>query len=330
MNLINSLVVSCFLLLIAASSVHASIQSSSLDNGAESYDISGWVITIVSTKLLIYMALAMAISGLATMLTISPSRNRNIPYINHLPLGCLLGLIAVSINFFLQVGSFAEAGISGIWDADSIGILWDSWVGKSFRFQLFGWSVILLMIILIGSKLNYSHQFAGLGVIGIVIITASFTFTPHTIETPFWVRLSLMLHIIGAMWWIGSLYLLRRACDALRAKQLQLLMIDYGKLAMLIAALLIASGAFVTFVLIGDFSNFLSTGHGNLLILKISTVAVILFITAAHKLHFVPNLKDKKSTQALKHSLTKEMWVGFLLLVITAIMSTVSVPGISY
>jgi putative copper resistance protein D len=329
MKIINSIILYCFLLFIAVTSVYAMTQSSWLDNDTANYNSSVWIILIILTRLLIYLTLAISISGLAALLALTPKRSRKIPYINHLPMGCLLGLIAASVNFFLQVGAFAGVGISGLWDPEYIGIIWDSWIGKSYRFQLIGWGGVLLMMIIIGSKLTYYRLVVGLGMIGIIIITASFTFTPHLAETPLWIRFALMMHIIAAMWWIGSLYPLRCACEALRASQLQPLMIEYCKQAMFIGTLLIISGIAVFYILIGSFSDLLGTNHGNLLLFKLGTAAVVLFITARHKLHYVPNLKNRKSAQALKQSITKEMWIGFLILIMTAIMSTVTASGIA-
>ena len=291
-----------------------------------SYSISGWIVAIVLNKLLIYIALAMTIGGLAGMFTVSRYRDRQIPFIKYLPAGCLLGLIAVSLSFFLQVG-FAEEGISGMWNADYAGILWNSGVGKSYKFQLLGWCLVISTIIMTWIKPVYTHLFAALGIIFVFIIAISFTLTGHTAEAPIWVRTALALHVVAAMWWMGSLYPLRSACDALGVSNLQSLMVEFGKQAMFLVGLLVIAGGIISYHLEGSFSNLLDTDHGNFLLLKLGTVAIILSIAALHKFRYVPKLSSPKSVATLKRSITIEMGIGFIILLLTAVMSSVTGPA---
>ena len=289
--------------------------------------ISGWVAAIVLNKLLIYIALAMTVGGLAAMFTVSRYNGRQIPFNKYLPVGCLLGLSAVSLGFFLQVGSFAEEGMSGMWDADYVKILWNSGVGKSYKFQLLGWCLVISTIIMMWIKPVYNHLFAALGLIFVFIIAVSFTLTGHTAEAPIWVRGALALHVVAAMWWIGSLYPLRSACNALGVSNLQSLMVEFGKQAMFLVGLLVIAGGVISYHLEGSFSNLLNTGHGNLLLLKLGTVAVILSLAAVHKFRYVPKLSSAESVTTLKRSITIEMVIGFIILVITALMSSVTGPA---
>ena len=291
------------------------------------YSISGWVATIVLNKLLIYIALAMTVGGLAAMFTASRYQNRQIPFNYYLPIGCLLGLMAVTFGFLLQVGSFAEEGISGMWDMDYAKILWNSGVGKSYKFQLLGWCLVISTIIMMWIKPIYCHLFAALGMIFVFIIAISFTLTGHTAEAPIWVRIALALHVVAAMWWIGSLYPLRSACDALGVSNLQSLMVEFGKQAMFLVGFLVIAGGIISYHLEGSFSNLLNTDHGNLLLLKLGTVAVILSIAAVHKFCYVPQLSSPESIATLKRSITIEMFIGFVILVITALMSSVTGPA---
>jgi len=288
--------------------------------------VSIWSIGILLNKLLIYIALAMTVGGLAAMFTLSRYNPRQVPFANYLPTGCLLGLVAVTIGFFLQVGSFAEEGISGMWNPDYMPILWDSGAGKSFRWQLFGWCFVLLMLALAWIIPRSNLLFTVLSFIGVFMIATSFTFIGHTAEAPIWVRIALMLHVLAAMWWMGSLYPLRCACGALDIPNLQSLMVKFGQQAMYLVGLLVVVGAGVAYHLVGSFSNLVFTGHGNLLLLKLGTVAAILCLAAYHKFQLVPRLTNRSAVTALKRSLTIEMGIGFLILLVTAVMSTAIGP----
>ena len=291
------------------------------------YGVTSWVLGAVLNKLFIYAALAITVGGLAALFTLSRYKDHQAFFMKYLSLGCLLGLASVSVNFFLQVGSFAESGIAGMLDADYVAILWSTGVGESYRFQLVGWCLIALMAILMWLKPAFISLLSTFGMLGAFIIAASFTQTGHTAEAPIWVRIALTLHVVAAMWWMGSLYPLRRACYVLDTSHLQSLMVEFGKQAMFFVGLLLVAGGVVSYHLEGSFSNLLDTAHGNLLMLKLGTVAVILLIAAIHKFRYVPKLRDQESAATLKRSITREMWVGCLILVLTAVMSSVTGPA---
>ena len=292
--------------------------------------ISAWVIGLFLNKLLIYIALAMTVGGLAALFTQSGYKAlQNLPVSYLLP-GCLLGIIAASAGFFLQVGSFAEMGIAGMWSHDYLPILWDSGAGKSYRLQLLGWLLVIITAALIWAKPHINPIFSALAFVGVFIIAFSFTLTGHTAETPLWIRIALIVHVVTAMWWIGSLYPLRRACKVLPTSDLQSLMVEFGQQAMVLVGLLAAVGVGVAYHLVGSFSNLLFTGHGNILLLKLASVAAILLIAAKHKWRLVPGLTGDqvdKTAQTLKGSITIEMLIGLIVLLITAALSSLVGPA---
>jgi len=64
------------------------------------------------------------------------------------------------------------------------------------------------------------------------------------------------------------------------------------------------------------------------LIFKLASVAAILFIAAKHKLRLVPSLTSLQAVQTPKHSITIKMIIGFVILLITAALS--SLTGLAY
>lgn len=292
-----------------------------------SANISIWSVGILINKLLLYIALAMTIGGLAAMFTVSRYNSLQIPFISYLPIGCILGVSVASLGFFLQVGAFAEEGISGMWSQDYLPVLWETGAGKAFRYQLLGWCFTLGMMVLIWLTPRLNHLFSTVALIGGFLIAGSFTLTGHTTEAPTWVRIALVLHVMTAMWWIGSLYPLRCACNVLNVTNLQSLMVEFGRQAMVLVGLLIVLGVGVAYHLEGSFSNLLFTGHGNILLLKIASVAAILFIAARHKWRLVPGLTSHQAVKSLKHSITIEMFIGFVILLITAALSSLAGPA---
>jgi len=290
--------------------------------------ISPWALVSSLNKLFLYIALAMTIGGLSAKFTLSRSSNHHTQHIRYILMGCILGVFTACLSFFLQVGAFTEEGIAGMWSLDFMPILWDSGAGQALRFQLIGWGLIL-MTLFMHLKIRFNYIFLVLSLIGSLIIATSFSLTGHTAEAPLWVKISLILHVAIAMWWMGLLYPLRSACDVLDTSNLQSLMIDFGKKAIFLVCLLIALGVGVAYHLEGSISNLLFTGHGNVLLLKLVSVAVILLIATKHKLRLVPSLTNLKAVLILKRSITIEMIIGFIILLITTVLSSLVGPAYS-
>lgn len=305
-------------------------ESGSMDPVFSNGGISIWVLGAFLNKLLLYVALAMTVGGLAGLFTLSGYEAlQNLP-VRYLIPGCVLGIAAASISFFLQVGSFAEMGIAGMWSHDYLPILWDSGAGQSYRLQLIGWLLAIITAALIWAKPHIHPIFSMLAFIGVFIIAYSFTLTGHTAEAPWWVRIALIVHVVTAMWWVGMLYPLRRACNVLPARDLQSLMVDFGQQAMVLVGLLVVVGGGVAYHLEMSFSNLLFTGHGNILLLKLASVAVILLIAAKHKWRLVPRLTGDqavRTAQTLRWSITIEMMIGLIILLITAALSSLVGPA---
>ena len=132
--------------------------------------LSGWVLSTILNKLLLYIALAMTVGGLAAMFTLSGYKAFQNSFITYLLPGCLLGLFAASLGFFLQVGSFAEMGIAGMWNLDYLPILWDSGAGQSYRLQLLGWLLVMTSAAIIWAKPHISPIISAIAFIGVLII----------------------------------------------------------------------------------------------------------------------------------------------------------------
>lgn len=286
-----------------------------------------WLIAKFSTKLLLYIAFAMSVGGVSAMLMIQRYKPQHLPFLGYATLGAVLGLLLASLDFFLQVGSFAESGFAGMFDPLYIDILWQSGVGMSYKLRLAGW--LGLLILLLALRLNTALAKPVFVVyLGIsLVIAASFTFVGHTVHQDLWVRMALVLHVFIAMWWIGSLYPLRQWCKAFPANTLQLLMHQFGKQASLLVATLLLAGVGVSYVLEASFENLFGSTHGNVLLLKLGVVMAILALAAQHKFRVIPNLNSREAVLKLQRSISIEMVIALLILIVTAVLSTLVGPS---
>lgn len=289
--------------------------------------LSPWIVAIFSSKLLLYIAYAMSVGGLAAAFMIQRYKPQHLPFLAYTLCGVILGLSVASLDFFLQVGSFSESGLAGMWDPIYIEILWQSGAGISYKLRLAGWLGILLLVTAMRLNSTYAGPISFIALLVSLLIAASFSTVGHTAEQAIWVRLALVLHIFIAMWWIGFLYPLSHWCNEFPSNTLQLLMHEFGKQASVLVALLLIAGVGVAYALDGSFTALFTTTHGNILLLKIGVVAGILSLAAMHKFRLVPALNGRHSAMALRFSIGLEMVVALLILIITAALSTLFGPS---
>ena len=290
-------------------------------------DLSPWLIAIFSSKLLLYITYAMSVGGIAATFMIQRYWPQSLPFLTYTLWGVILGLSIASLDFFLQVGSFSESGLAGMWDPTYIEILWQSSVGMSYKLRLAGWLGLLLFIIAMRLNSTYVRPLSFIALLVSLLIAASFTIVGHTAEQAIWVRLALVLHIFVAMWWVGLLYPLGHWCKEFPTNTLQFLMHEFGKQASVLVTLLLMAGLGISYALEGNFITLFTSTHGNILLLKLGAVAGILSLAAMHKFRLVPALRNTQAVLALRSSICREMGIALLILIITAALSTLFGPS---
>ncbi|HEY7865757.1 MAG TPA: CopD family protein, partial [Psychromonas sp.] len=249
-----------------------------------------WDYANIVSKLLIYLGVAAAIGGPFIAALISPLVNKK-SIINYIVINSVVGFIAVIINFFIRVGAFSETGLSGMFDTDMMGFLWQSAVGDSVLWRLLAFSV--LGFALFFGNLNARHEKFGLKhAIFIFLYLAatfsfaySFTFTGHSVDIGGVARWLVGFHVVTMAWWIGALYPLWISCKLLQPPALYKLMSLFGQIAMFMVGLLIACGIALLFFFFSNPLALFTTQYGQAILLKLIFVVSLLFIAAYHKYH---------------------------------------------
>ena len=96
----------------------------------------------------------------------------------------------------------------------------------------------------------------------------------------------------------------------------------FGELAIVFVAVLILSGLYLLLQLLESPIELISTPYGITLILKLAGVSALLFLGALNKMRLVPNLKNNIGVSNLKRSIQYEIYVAFVVLIITAYLTT--------
>lgn len=286
-------------------------------------DVSLWLPALVFVKLLLYLALSTTLGGLFLL-----SQNQDLPRLRHsvwryVLWGCGLGLLAAISQFFLQTGQFADSGLAGMWDSAIMGILWNSPIGTSLQIYAITWLLIGILLLLIKHR---TSRFYWLLALLALVLPIVFTLTGHTAEQSIWIRIILYLHAVIALWWMGSLFPLWRSCKEVSVIPLQRLMHRFGVIAAGFVPLLLVAGITVAYQLTGSIENLLNSTHGQWLLLKVLLVMVLLGLAALHKFRLVPQLRSPHVVKRLQRSISIEMAVGLLVLLVTSLLSTAFGP----
>lgn len=299
-------------------------------------DVDVWTLNTVLLKWLIYGGSAAAIGGfgIAILLLFDASTRQRAPMVLRFTgIGCAVGLIAIAANFFLQVGAFADDGVSGLFDVGIMALLWQSAVGEALALRALGF--VALVILSVG-LLRWPRSLSGPAarwmitlcvVAGIGLIGASFAAIGHSAEHGIAARLLVVVHVLGVMWWIGALIPLWLACGTLPVADLRALMHRFGQLAAGVLAALLVCGAALIVLFLDSPDEMITTPYGIALSLKVGGVLVLLGVAARHKWRLVPLLVEPAAALRLRISIGLEIVIAALILMLTAVLSTILSPA---
>ena len=287
-------------------------------------DVWSWL--SLSIRICHYCATVVVIGGHFALLVVGRhEKNNNKLFKNvtrYLRLGALLGVVAAILFFFIQVGAFAGAGLSGMFNLSLAAIIFDSPIGTATTLMLLGFALLVVLSFCFQSQTrrNFYWPVAGCGVL---IVTGAYWPLGHLVDEQFVVRLLLLVHVIAISFWLGSLYpllLVEHHCERQTVKEI---MRCFGNVAIIIVVALVLCGLALAYSLVGSWDALFTTSYGRVLIVKIVLVAMLLSLAAINKLALVPRLVDKTSCMRLATTIKLEMVVGSLILMTTAVLTMV-------
>ena len=291
-------------------------------------------ISVLISKWVIYLSVAAVIGGTLMQYLIKGQPNLGISVAKYTGLGAVLGLIAVSINYFAQVGAFAESGLMGIFDAQMHAFLWPTQVGQTVLWRLIGFGLMLVASGLLLHKNRYIKTFSAvLAILSCLLIAVTFTFIGHSTELGLLAQGLILIHVLIIGSWIGAFYPLWKLCstddhsdDNIVIKNV---MDTFGRLGIVIVILVLLSGMGMVWMLFDSPTELISSNYGIAVTIKLCLVAIILLIAAWHKLVLVPKLTIANTSlakQKLQKSIGLEALIAVLILATTAVLSSVLGP----
>jgi copper resistance protein D len=242
-------------------------------------------ISVLISKWVIYLSVAAVIGGTLMQYLIKGQPNLGISVAKYIGLGAVLGLIAVSINYFAQVGAFAENGLMGIFDAQMHAFLWPTQVGQTVLWRLIGFGLMLVASGLLLHKNRYIKTFSAiLAILSCLLIAVTFTFIGHSTELGLLAQGLILIHVLIIGSWIGAFYPLWKLCstddhsdDNIVIKNV---MDTFGRLGIVIVILVLLSGMGMVWMLFDSPTELFSSNYGIAVTIKLCLVAIILLIAA--------------------------------------------------
>jgi putative copper export protein len=227
----------------------------------------------------------------------------------------IAAVAAIALNLLIAALLFVRLG--GGFDQPTFNAVFSSGSGAALLLQLTG--AALLLTPAEDGVSGHAWRIAAA-----LAMTASVAFNGHAAAIGLPAGLLTMAHVTAASWWVGSLWLLRRACVSEVGDDLVRLVTRFSSLAVRIVAGLIVAGVALIVALVNfDLSPWL-TDYVQTLALKLAFVALVLGLAIYNKLKLTPRLP--REAAALRRSITAEFAAIACVLLVTAVLTTYFAP----
>jgi copper resistance protein D len=298
-------------------------------------EADSWQLVSTAGKWLSLLAMAGVVGGHFSLALAQYAGIPKLAAISNYVLACAVsGICTTLMFFFVQIGSINQTGITGMFDRQMGLIIGQSSLGYAIGLRIVGFVVIVMTWLTMfqnykasPGELSYKNATQLIPGLAIVAIAGSFALTGHTTELPGWSQALIVLHVLAAFLWVGSLYpLLRLSADADLTK-VKRLMHYFGITALFIVAFLLLTGITLVTLLLQSFSELVSTDYGMTLLLKLVGVIVLLTLAGINKLFLVPRITQLNSVHLLQASIHMEICAAICILAATTWLTTAVGPA---
>ncbi|ATZ66689.1 MULTISPECIES: copper resistance D family protein [Acinetobacter] len=284
-----------------------------------------WIYATWLVKVILYLGIAFVIGGAFCYFLLGRYVEIKETILKYMTIGTGLGLFASVLGFFILIGSFANTGLSGMWDNNYINILVNTPTGHVYIIRSISFALLLIFMIVKLSKgmIDISKTEGAIFTILLTPIILSFSQLGHVTNLSLFAQALLSIHVLVMSLWMGSLYPLWKTSKKINGLPLKERMHLFGQIAAFIVGILIACGLSIALLLFKDFNTLINTPYGHGFIIKILFVLSILLLAAFNKWYFTPRLQDPKSAKQLGYAILFEMSLGLSILLATGYITTV-------
>jgi putative copper export protein len=166
--------------------------------------------------------------------------------------------------------------------------------------------------------------------LGAVMVSASFAFTGHSLslDRGLLPQVLVTLHLLAVSYWLGGFFPLRYVTYRPDPPGVAQVMKRFGDIALSIVGALVIAGFVLLWIMLRTPLVLFDSDYGRAVVVKLLFVAGLLGLAAVNKLVLTPALArgDISALQRLRNSITAEIAMAGLILVVTAIFTTVVGP----
>lgn len=284
-----------------------------------------WIYATWLVKVILYLGIAFVIGGAFCYFLLGRYVEIKETILKYMTIGTGLGLFSSVLGFFILIGSFANTGLSGMWDSNYINILVNTPTGHVYIIRSISFALLLIFMIVKLSKgmIDISKTEGAIFTILLTPIILSFSQLGHVTNLSLFAQALLSIHVLVMSLWMGSLYPLWKTSKKINGLPLKERMHLFGQIAAFIVGILIACGLSIALLLFKDFNTLINTPYGHGFIIKILFVLSILLLAAFNKWYFTPRLQDPKFAKQLGYAILFEMSLGLSILLATGYITTV-------
>lgn len=279
-----------------------------------SFDI--WSLASAITKFALYLS-AFGLAG-SVLFKIAFKQGHELLAQRHLIYVCMIALVATILSLNLR-GASLTGDLAGLFDAEILTLLWQTPVGDVFVYRALGLTLIFI-------SLFFSTRGGLMSILGIGLLLGSFSQIGHALDLDApWVAVLFFIHFVCVAFWVGALIPLYKAANgALTLDETAIISERFGQIAMAVVPVLLIAGGIMSYLLVGNIENLLTSSYGQTLLIKVATVTALLSLAAANKFRFVPRLKAGQSTAAIQlaRSIKLEGALVIIIFAITAMLTS--------
>jgi putative copper export protein len=287
-------------------------------------ELSSFEAAAIAAKALTYAFSLSAAGGAIFVLLFSPLlRAEERAQIVRVTAGvAVAAIIVTALRLPILAGSLG-GDMASMADMSLLQFAVESSEGQSALVRIGGLVVILILAV-------SSSPVSAVAALGAILVAASFALTGHSLSLQRGLipQAVAAIHLIGISYWLGAFYPLRLIAYRSDPPGVSLIMKRYGDIAVYVVAVLMAAGFTLLWIMLESPLALFESDYGRALAIKLLFVGGLLGLATVNRYVLTPTLSrgDISALPRLRNSITVEMLLAGLILVLTAGFTTVTGP----
>jgi copper resistance protein D len=287
-------------------------------------ELSSFEAAAIAAKALTYAFSLSAAGGAIFVLLFSPLlRAEERGRIVRVTAGFAVAAIIVTAVRLPIIAGTLGGDMPSMMDMSLLQFVVESTEGQAALVRAGGLAVILILAV---SSLPASVVAA----LGALLVAVSFALTGHSLSLQRGLipQALVAIHLLGISYWLGAFYPLRLIAYRSDPPGVALIMKRFGDVAVYVVAVLMAAGFTLLWIMLESPLALFESDYGRALAIKLLFVAGLLGLATVNRYVLTPALLrgDISALPRLRNSITVEMLLAGLVLVVTAGLTTVTGP----